>query len=65
MKRVSFDTNDGSAGLGANQTSEPAPVESTDTGLPCLHTWKAVYLFVVVTFALWVVLLILLTRSFA
>jgi hypothetical protein len=65
MKRVSSDTNDGPAELGANQPGDSAPVESTETGLPFLHTWKAVYLFVVVTFALWVVLLIVLTRSFA
>ena len=40
-------------------TPEPKPTD--DTGLPGLRSWRAVYAFVLATFALWVVLLILLT----
>jgi hypothetical protein len=39
--------------------------ESEETGLPLLHSWKAVYLFVVGSFVLWVVLLIVLTGMFS
>lgn len=35
------------------------------TGLPLFHTWKGVYLFVMASFALWVALLILLTKMFS
>ena len=35
------------------------------TGLPLLHTWRAVYVFVVACFVLWVVLLFALSLSFA
>lgn len=35
------------------------------TGFPGLRTWPAVYCFVLVTFALWIGLLILLTRAFS
>jgi hypothetical protein len=36
-----------------------------DTGLPGLHSWKAVYLLVIVSFALWVTLLVALTDFFS
>ncbi len=36
-----------------------------DTGFPGLRTWPRVYAFVLLTFALWVVLLIALTRAFS
>lgn len=39
--------------------------ENEDTGLPFLRTWKAVYLFVLASFALWVALLLALTRTFS
>jgi hypothetical protein len=35
------------------------------TGFPGLRTWRGVYVFVIVTFAVWVALLILLTRAFS
>ena len=36
-----------------------------ETGLPVLRTWPAVYIFVLVTFAVWAALLWLLTRTFS
>ena len=45
-------------------TPEPKPNDET-TGFPGLRTWRGVYTFVLVTFAVWVVLLILLTRAFS
>ena len=39
--------------------------ESEETGLPLLRSWKAVYLFVVGSFVLWVALLIALTEIFS
>ena len=45
-------------------TPEPKPNDET-TGFPGLRTWRGVYTFVLVTFALWVVLLIVLTRMFS
>lgn len=43
------------------------PPKSNDeqTGFPGLRTWRGVYTFVLVTFAVWVVLLILLTRAYS
>jgi hypothetical protein len=46
----------------------PAPVPppaDEATGLPGLHSWRAVYLFVLGCFVLWVGLLTLLTRWFS
>jgi hypothetical protein len=40
------------------------PVGDDTTGLPLLRTWGAVYTFVLVLFAVYVVLLILLERAF-
>ena len=39
--------------------------EDDDTGLPWLPTWKRVYLFVIISFVLWVGLLIVLTDFFS
>jgi hypothetical protein len=36
-----------------------------DTGLPGLRTWRRVYIFVLAAFAVWVVLLIILTRAYS
>jgi hypothetical protein len=41
------------------------PDEANETSLPGLHTWRAVYCFVLGSFALWVALLIWLTRAFS
>ncbi len=46
--------------------SKPGDSEKgEDPGLPGLHTWRAVYLFVIGTFILWVALLLVLTRIFS
>jgi hypothetical protein len=42
----------------------PEPKDD-ETGLPGLHTWPAVYIFVLGAFILWVGLLLLLTRMFS
>jgi hypothetical protein len=39
--------------------------EADDTGLPWLHTWKRVYLVVIIHFAIWIALLIALTDFFS
>ena len=45
----------------------PGPAESDQrgTGLPGLRTWPAVYVFVLAVFALWVGLLIALSKVFS
>jgi len=51
----------------SSQVQEPvtqAATESESTGLPLLHSWKAVYIFVLSTFVLWVLLLFLLSVRF-
>ena len=45
-------------------TPEPKPNDET-TGFPGVRTWRGVYVFVLVTFAIWVVLLIALTRAYS
>jgi hypothetical protein len=45
--------------------AETAAGDAQGTGLPLLHTWKGVYLFVLGSFALWVTLLIALTKMFS
>lgn len=45
-------------------TPEKKPADE-QTGFPGLRTWPAVYAFVLGTFALWIALLILLTRAFS
>jgi hypothetical protein len=39
--------------------------EDDKTGLPWLRTWKGVYLVVIISFVLWVALLIVLTDFFS
>lgn len=39
--------------------------EALGTGLPLLRSWKAVYVFVLGSFALWLTLLIALTKAFS
>jgi hypothetical protein len=45
-------------------TPNPAPNDDT-TGFPGLRTWRGVYTFVLVVFAIFVVLLIALTRAYS
>lgn len=45
-------------------TPDPKPADE-QTGFPGLRTWPRVYGFVLVTFAVWIALLILLTRAFS
>jgi hypothetical protein len=40
-------------------------IENEGTGLPGFKTWPAVYLFVIITFVVWVVLLEALMRAFS
>ena len=43
----------------------PAPDPKDDvTGLPGVRSWRAVYVFVLVVFVLWIILLTVLTRTF-
>jgi hypothetical protein len=50
-----------------NAVRAETPSESGDaaTGLPWLHTWKGVYLFVLGSFIIWVGLLVALTVIFS
>jgi len=49
----------------ATTPSGVAPEDSrVPTGLPGLHTWRSVYLFVLACFAISVVLLVILTRTY-
>jgi hypothetical protein len=44
----------------------PAPqLKDEGTGLPGLRSWRSVYVFVLVVFALWIGLLIVLSRMFS
>lgn len=45
-------------------TPESEPNDA-DTGLPGLRTWRGVYTFVLITFAVWIALLLALTRAFS
>jgi hypothetical protein len=45
-------------------TPGPTPNDET-TGFPGLRTWRGVYTFVLAVFALWIVLLIALTRAYS
>jgi hypothetical protein len=45
--------------------AEPSVRDTEETGLPWPRTWKAVYLFVLGCFLLWVGLLIALTVTFS
>jgi hypothetical protein len=44
-------------------SSEQAADEAT--GVPCLRSWRAVYLLVFLNFVIWVALLALFSRAFA
>lgn len=46
------------------ESSEAGKPDDAETGLPALHTWPKVYLFVVVCFATYVVLLVGLEVAF-
>jgi len=47
-------------------TVEARPAgEEAMTGLPGFRTWRSLYIFVLVTFILWVVLLLALTLSYS
>jgi hypothetical protein len=39
--------------------------EADDTGLPWLRTWKDVYVVVIISFVLWVTMLVALTDFFS
>ena len=43
----------------------PTSVDSQETSLPGLRSWPAVYAFVLVSFLVWLALLIALTKVFA
>lgn len=45
-------------------TAEAKPSDES-TGLPVLRTWRGVYVFVLVIFAVWIALLIALTRAYS
>lgn len=45
-------------------TPEANPSDES-TGLPVLRSWRRVYAFVLVVFAVWIALLIALTRAFS
>jgi hypothetical protein len=45
-------------------TPDPTPNDDT-TGFPGLRTWRGVYACVLAVFAIWIVLLIALTRAYS
>jgi hypothetical protein len=45
-------------------TPDPTPNDES-TGFPGVRTWPGVYAFVLVTFVVWIVLLIALTRAYS
>ena len=45
-------------------TDELKPSDES-TGLPGLRTWRRVYAFVLITFVVWIVLLVALTKAFS
>jgi hypothetical protein len=45
--------------------AENSANENKETGLPVFRSWKSVYLLVLGSFALWLSLLILLTKMFS
>jgi hypothetical protein len=44
---------------------QPPAIDDQVTGLPLLHTWRAVYIFVAIVFVVWVVLLSTLQRMYS
>ena len=45
-------------------TDEPKPNDES-TGLPGLRTWRRVYALVLITFGVWILLLLALTKAFS
>jgi hypothetical protein len=45
-------------------TEEPKPSDET-TGFPGLRTWRSVYALVLITFGVWILLLLALTKAFS
>jgi hypothetical protein len=41
------------------------PLDDKETGLPWFKTWRGVYIFVLVSFVIWVGLLVALTVTFS
>ena len=41
------------------------PLDDNVTDLPWFHTWRGVYIFVIVSFVIWVALLVALTVTFS
>jgi len=56
--------DDKSAGSSGMMPASAVPDER-ETGLPLLRTWRAVYTCVLVVFAVWIGLLIALSRMFS
>jgi hypothetical protein len=50
---------------GQHTESEETSASPETTGLPVLHTWRAVYVFVLGSLVFWVALLLLLSALFA
>ena len=49
----------------AGSVGSPSDGQDELTGLPFFHSWKSVYLFVLVSFVLWITLLVALTKYFS
>jgi hypothetical protein len=47
-----------------NPPSQAGPPDDGAVGLPFFRSWRAVYLFVLITFAAWIGLLTILTLAF-
>jgi len=52
-------------GLDQRAAGATPAAHCSETGLPIFHSWHSVYFFVLVTFVLWVVLLVALTKTFS
>ncbi len=48
----------------ASEPTEPTDGQSQDTGLPALHSWRAVYIFVGGICVFYIVLLAILTKVY-
>lgn len=49
---------------GGDRTTETAAPRDEDTGLPGLHSWRAVYVVVSIIFTGWIALLTWLTEAY-